>query len=93
MPDDIVKQFKQIESFLQSLITGFGDMNFMLEDGMVDLEAQLDSMTASLQSLLDPVFNTATSLSLPVPPIVAPIKDLLAMIPQMGKDPQGLTPD
>lgn len=93
MPDDIVKQFKQIESFLQSLITGFGDMNFMLEDGMVDLEAQLDSMIASLQSLLDPVFSTATSLSLPVPPIVAPVKDLLAMIPQMGKDPPGLTPD
>jgi len=43
-----VKQFKQIESFLQSLITGFGDMNFMLEDGMVDLEAKLDSMIASL---------------------------------------------
>lgn len=93
LPDDIVKQFKQIESFLQSLITGFGDMNFMLEDGMVDLEAKLDSMIASLQSLLDPVFNTATSLSLPLPPIVAPIKDLLAMIPQMGKDPPGLTPD
>lgn len=93
LPDDIVKQFKQIESFLQSLITGFGDMNFMLEDGMVDLEAQLDSMIASLQSLIDPVFNTATSLSLPVPPIVAPVKDLLAMIPQMGKDPPGLTPD
>ena len=93
LPDDIVKQFKQIESFLQSLITGFGDMNFMLEDGMVDLEAQLDSMIASLQGLLDPVFSTATSLSLPVPPIVAPIKDLLAMIPQMGKDPPGLTPD
>lgn len=93
LPDDIVKQFKQIESFLQSLITGFGDMNFMLEDGMVDLEAQLDSMIASLQGLLDPVFNSATSLSLPVPPIVAPVKDLLAMIPQMGKDPPGLTPD
>lgn len=93
LPDDIVKQFKQIESFLQSLITGFGDMNFMLEDGMVDLEAKLDSMIASLQSLLDPVFNTATSLSLPLPPIVAPIKDLLAMIPQMGKDPPGLTLD
>lgn len=93
IPDDIVKQFKQIESFLQSLITGFGDMNFMLEDGMVDLEAQVDTMIASLQSLLDPVFNTATSLSLPLPPIVAPIKDLLTMIPQMGKDPPGLTPD
>lgn len=93
LPDDIVKQFKQIESFLQSLITGFGDMNFMLEDGAVDLEAKLDSMIASLQSLLDPVFNTATSLSLPLPPIVDPIKDLLAMIPQMGKDPPGLTPD
>ena len=93
LPDDIVKQFKEIESFLQSLITGFGDMNFMLEDGMVDLEAQLDSMIASLQSMLDPVFNTASALSLPLPPIVAPIKDLLAMIPQMGKDPPGLTPD
>lgn len=93
LPDEIVAQFKEIESFLQSLITGFGDMNFMLEDGMVDLEAQLDTMIASLQSLIDPVFNTATSLSLPLPPIVAPIKDLLAMIPQMGKDPPGLTPD
>ena len=93
LPDDVVKQFKQIESFLQSLITGFGDMNFMVEDGMVDLEAQVDSMVAQLQSLLDPVFNTATSLSLPLPPIIAPIKDLLAMIPQMGKDPPGLTLD
>jgi len=93
LPDDMVKQFKQIESFLQSLITGFGDMNFMLEDKVVDLEAQLDSMIASLQSLLDPVFNTATSLSLPVPKIVEPVKNLLAMIPQMGKDPPGLTPE
>lgn len=93
LPDDIVKQFKQIESFLQSLITGFGDMGFMLEDGMVDLEAQVDSMIASLQSILDPVFNTATALSLPVPPIVAPLKDLLAMIPQMGKDPAGISVD
>lgn len=91
MPDDIVKQFKQIESFLQSLITGFGDLNFMLEDGMVDLEAMIDSMIAQLQGLIDPVFNTATSLSLPLPPVVAPIKDLLAMIPQMGKDPPQLT--
>lgn len=93
LPDDIVKQFKAIESFLQSLITGFGDFNFMMEDGGIDLEAQLDAMIASLQSMLDPVFNTATSLALPVPPIVAPVKDLLAMIPQMGKDPPGLTPD
>lgn len=91
LPDDIVKQFKQIESFLQSLITGFGDLNFMLEDGMVDLEAMIDSMIAQLQGLIDPVFNTATSLSLPLPPVVAPIKDLLAMIPQMGKDPPQLT--
>ena len=63
----------------------------MLEDGMVDLEAMIDSMIAQLQGLIDPVFNTATSLSLPLPPVVAPIKDLLAMIPQMGKDPPQLT--
>lgn len=93
LPDDVVKQFKKIESFLQSLITGFDDMNYMVEDGMVDLEARIDSMIAQLQSLLDPVFNTATALSLPLPPIIAPIKDLIAMIPQMGKDPPGLTPD
>lgn len=91
MPDDIVKQFKQIESLLQTLITGFGDLNFMLEDGIVDLEAMIDSMNAQLQGLIDPVFNTATSLSLPIPPVVAPIKDLLAMIPQMGNDPPQLT--
>lgn len=91
MPDDIVKQFKQIESLLQTLVTGFGDLNFMLEDGIVDLEAMIDSMNAQLQGLIDPVFNTATSLSLPVPPVVAPIKDLLAMIPQMGNDPPQLT--
>ena len=48
LPDDIVLQFKQIESFLQSLITGFGDLNYMLEDGMVDLEAMIDSMIAQL---------------------------------------------
>lgn len=91
LPDDIVLQFKQIESFLQSLITGFGDLNYMLEDGAVDLEAMIDSMIAQLQGLIDPVFNTATSLSLPLPPVVAPIKDLLAMIPQMGNDPPELT--
>ena len=48
----------------------------MLEDGMVDLEAMIDSMIAQLQGLIDPVFNTATSLSLPLPPVVAPIKAL-----------------
>lgn len=48
LPDDIVLQFKQIESFLQSLITGFGDLNYMLEDGAVDLEAMIDSMIAQL---------------------------------------------
>lgn len=93
LPDDIVKKFKKIESKLQELITGFGDMNFAIEDGAVDLEAKVDTMIAQLQSMLDPVFNTATSLSLPVPPIVAPVKDILTMIPQMGKDPPGLTPD
>lgn len=93
LPDDIVKQFKMIESKLQELITGFGDMNFMLEDGTTDLEVLVDTMIAQLQSMLDPVFTTATSLALPLPPIVAPIKDILTMIPQMGKDPPGLTPD
>lgn len=93
LPDDIIHSFEEIESFLQSLITGFGDMNVMLGDGAIDLEAKLDEMLASIQSMLDPVFNTATSLALPLPPIVAPIKDLIAMIPQMGKDPPGLTLD
>ncbi len=93
MPDELVKQFKQIESMLQQLVTGFGDLNFMVEDSAQDMEMLVDAMLAQLQSLLDPVFNTATSLSLPLPPIVAPVKDLIAMIPKMGKDPPGLTPD
>lgn len=93
LPDDMIKQFKQIENLLQTLITGFGDLNFMVEDGLIDAEAYVDKMIASLQSLMDPVFNTATALALPLPPIVAPVKDLLAMIPQMGKDPPGISPE
>lgn len=93
LPDDMIKQFKQIENLLQTLVTGFGDLNFMMEDGLIDAEAQVDKMIASLQSLMDPVFNTATALALPLPPIVAPVKDLLAMIPQMGKDPPGISPE
>lgn len=97
LPDEIVQQFKQIENTLQTLITGFGDFAMSLTDKSTDIgndiEMQMDKAIASLQSLLDPVFNTATALKLPLPPIVKPVKDLLMMIPKMGKDPPGLTPD
>ena len=97
LPDDIIKQFKQIENLLQTLVTGFGDFTMSLTDMSTDIgldaEMQIDNAIASLQSLLDPVFNTATALKLPLPPIIDPVKDLLAMIPQMGKDPPGITPD
>ena len=91
LPDDIVKQFKQLESALQQLVTGVGDLNFMVEDSAQDMEMIVDAMISQMQSLIDPVFNTATSLSLPLPQIVAPVKDLMSLIPQMGKDPPGIT--
>ena len=53
----------------------------------------IDQLINQLTMLLDPVFSTATSLSLPVPKVVAPIKDLLAMAKQMGSEPAGLTPE
>jgi len=46
MPDELVKQFKQIESMLQQLVTGFGDLNFMVEDSAQDMEMLVDAMLA-----------------------------------------------
>lgn len=93
LPDEIIDAFKEIENFLLMLVTGFGDLNFLAEKGMVDVTMMVDEMINQLQSILDPVFTTATALKLPLPPILAPIKDLLQMLPQMGKDPPALTPE
>ena len=41
--------------------------------------------------MVDPVFNTAMSLKLPLPPVVQPIADLLTMAKTMGKDPPNLS--
>lgn len=70
---------------MQKLVTGFGDFTMSLTDKTTDIgldvEMQIDNAIASLQSLLDPVFNMATALKLPLPPIIAPVKDLITMIP------------
>lgn len=93
LPDEIIDAFKEIENFLLMLVTGFGDLNFLAEKGMADVSMMVDEMVDQLNSILDPVFTTATALKLPVPPILAPIKNLLQMLPQMGKDPPALTPE
>ena len=93
-PDEIINQFKKLQNILMQLVTGFPDLNFndLAGDQMKDVEAMIDSMMASLMSLIDPVFKTSSSLKLPLlPKFVAPIQDLMSFAGQMGKDPPGLT--
>ena len=91
LPEDMVKQFQELESFLQQLISGFGDFTILQGNGMVDLNMMVDGLIAQLQTMVDPVFNTAMSLKLPLPPVVQPIADLLTMAKTMGKDPPNLS--
>lgn len=91
LPEDIVKQFQQLESFLQQLISGFGDFAILQMDGAIDLNMMIDNLIAQLQTMVDPVFTTAMSLKLPLPPVAQPIVDLLTMAKTMGKDPPNLT--
>ncbi len=60
-------------------------------DGAVDLNVMIDNLIAQLQAMVDPVFTTAMSLKLPLPPVAAPIIDLLTMAKTMGKDPPNLS--
>ena len=91
LPQTMMDKFNEIKNILYTLVHGFGEL--LPNIPVVSIEAQIDTMISSLQSMLDPVFNTATAISLPLPPVVAPIKDILAMIPNLGKDPPGVTPD
>ena len=60
-------------------------------DGAIDLNMMIDNLIAQLQTMVDPVFTTAMSLKLPLPPVAQPIVDLLTMAKTMGKDPPNLT--
>ena len=94
LPQTLMDQLAKVENILYQLVHGFPDLDTVgLSGKQIDLSKMIDSMIGTLQSLLDPVFSTATAISLPLPAIVAPVKQLIAQLPNLGKDPPGATPD
>ena len=90
LPKKLMEKIKELEKFIYSLIWGFPDIEETYEE--IDLEEKVNDMISKLRSLLDPIFASVNALSLPIPPVLKPITDLLGKLGDMGNT-DGMDPD
>lgn len=91
IPQTIEATFRQIENLLYGLANGFfKELIIPSELGLNAINIQFDALLDQLYAMVDPVFNTVMTLPIPVPPVIAPILDLIKMAKSMGGDPPGI---
>ena len=90
LPNDVMRMINEQVAMLFQIIHGFmpDSLNSML--GIQGAGGSIDALIAKIKALLNPVIGTFSKLSLPAPPVIAPVFKLLEGSPAPTGDNEDL---